>query len=80
MTLPSEEHYTLTKKVPEFLRYLLTLRSKDLRIKDLRMRASNCLHHYPYKFHIDKRYSDAVCEHDNDRVWCQKCKEVNNND
>ena len=75
MTLPSEEHYTLTEKVPEFLRYILSLKAKDVRVKDLREMASSCLHHYPFNVHIDEMYeARGVCEHGNDKQWCKECE------
>jgi len=75
MTLPSEEYYTLTEKVPKFLRYLIALRAKDVKIRDLRRMAASCLHHYPFKIHIDDMYdARGVCEHGKDKQWCEECE------
>jgi len=75
MTLPSEEHYTLTKKVPDFLRYIIETPSKDFRRKVIRDMAISCRRHYPFKVHIDDMYeARGVCRHGNDKQWCNECE------
>jgi len=74
MTMPSEELRALSK-TRSFLRWILVeARAKDLRIKDLRERASSCLRHYPYEITLLEKWSDKVCEHGNDRIFCMECK------
>ena len=71
MTLPSEERRAL-KYVYEFLRDLLTIKAKDLRVGWIRKRASDLLRHYPWPIHIDERYADVVCaECGKDLQWCR---------
>jgi len=70
MTLPSQEVHAI-ETTREFLRDILT--KPRMPMKVLRDRASSCLHHYPFKSHIDMRWSVDVCEHGNDRQWCQEC-------
>jgi len=74
MTLPSEEHYTLTKIVPEFLRDLRNMKAKDMRKRDIDADISRCLRHYPFSINIDKMYeARGVCEHGRDKQWCRDC-------
>jgi len=73
MTTPAEAKYTIKEKVPKFLRWLIQVKRSDLTMTDLRQRAISCLHHYPFRFDIDRRWSDDVCEHENDRVFCREC-------
>ena len=47
MSLRYEQHRAL-KETREFLRYILAALKTPVKIKDLRERASNCLHHFPF--------------------------------
>ena len=75
MTLPSEEHYTLTEKVPDFLRYVIHAKSKDFRHKVAKEMARSCQRHYPFQMYIDEMYeARGVCEHGKDKQWCRECE------
>ena len=73
MTLPSES-LRAVKQTREFLRSILTEnRRPQFALKEL---ASSCLRHYPFDFNLDKYWSEHVCEHGNDRIFCRKCRPI----
>jgi hypothetical protein len=77
VTLPSEEVRSI-EITREFLRWFLTAKAKDLKIKDLRERAARCLHHYPFQIHVEERWDDVCHDCKTDKQWCRcktdKCK------
>ena len=75
MTLPSEELRAI-KNTREFLRELLQVKAKDLRVGWIRERVCRLLSHYPWDLHIEARYDD-VCECGIDKQWC-RCDRASN--
>ena len=71
MTLPSEQVYAL-KATREFLRELLS--GKAMKVSVIRARAGSCLRHYPHDYEIRNRWSASVCDHGQDREFCQICQ------
>jgi len=52
MTMPNEEYDTILNRVPDFIRWCITVKSKDLTVSELRRRAINAKRHYPWKHNI----------------------------
>jgi len=75
MTLANESLRAL-KRTHQFLRDI-SCAPKMMPATELRNRAMSCLHHYPFDCQLDRRWADDVCEHGDMRIWCRKCKEVN---
>ena len=75
ITLPNEEVWAL-KKTHRFMRDILSMRVSDFRkmgkegFAEWRKEAYYCIKHYPFDMHIDRRWSDDVCEEcGQDRRW-----------
>lgn len=73
MTMPYEE-VTALKRSRKWLRHLLT--APRMTLKELRDGSYSCLRHYPPDYTIDEKWSDEVCEHGDDRRFCNKCEKV----
>ena len=75
MTLPDQEVRALNQ-TREFLRELLDPKKTPRVPREIRRRASGCLHHFPFQIHIERRWSDEVCEeHGNMRQFCRECRQ-----
>ena len=69
MTMPDQEVRALSM-TREFLHEISV--GPRMPTLELRKRAASCLHHYPAKVHIDRRWEDDVCEHGS-RMFCRVC-------
>ena len=71
MTMPSEEVLAL-ERTRAFLWDIATGPRAPTLV--LRERARRCLRHYPFQFHVERRWADDVCEHGRDREFCAECR------
>jgi hypothetical protein len=59
MSLPFEEVYSL-KRTRDFLREILTMKAKDVKITELRAEAYSCLRHFPFDLVIDDLWEERI--------------------